>query len=73
MTKAEVLMKIALEHLSDGHDAYCTDCGWCGFSDQIGCPYGNCPECESEATVTGAKEVAFHYLDEAMEVLDVQP
>lgn len=65
MKTPEEIYRTGLEHIVDGHDAYCTDCGWCGFSLELGDPYGDCPLCESEATVTGADEVALQFLEAA--------
>ena len=62
MTTREAIYKSALEHIRDGSDAVCTDCGWIGLSFALDEQYLSCPECESEATRTGADEIAAYAL-----------
>lgn len=65
MKTPEEIYKMTLELISEGNDAVCTDCGWIGLSLFLDQPYLNCPECGSEATATGAYQVAQYALDEA--------
>lgn len=62
MTTTLETYRAALEAIRDGSDAICTDCGWIGLSLELDEKYMNCPECQSEATRTGADEIAAYAL-----------
>lgn len=64
MTTTLETYRAALEHIRDGSDAVCTECGWIGLSLELDEEYMSCPGCESEATRTGADEIAAYALAE---------
>lgn len=66
MTTPEAIYKTALEHIRDGSDAVCTECGWMGdleVSQQIAnCPPFFCPACRSLGVRLGQDEIAAYAL-----------
>lgn len=64
MTTTLETYRAALEAIRDGSDAVCTDCGWIGLSLELDEEYMSCPECQSEATRTGADEIAAYALEQ---------
>lgn len=69
MTTREAIYKTALEHIRDGSDAVCTECGWMGdleVSQQItNCPPFFCPKCRSLGINLGQDEIAAYALAQA--------
>ena len=59
--------RAALEHIRDSSDALCTDCGWIGTSLELDDDFMSCPKCQSEATRTGADEIAAYALAQGEE------
>lgn len=60
MTAREAIYKTALEHIRNGSDAVCTDCGWMGgceeaiFQEMCEVPSFFCPKCRSQNLQHGA-------------------
>lgn len=69
MTTREAIYKTALEHIRDGSDAVCTQCGWMGYLNdtiyQAHCddlPPFTCPKCGTMKINVGADEIAAYAL-----------
>jgi len=56
MTTREAIYRVALEHIRDGSDAVCTECGW------MGPQYFYCPSCNTLIRHTGPKQIAAYAL-----------
>lgn len=66
MTTTLETYRAALEHIRDGSDAVCTECGWMGdlkVSQAVtACPPFFCPSCRSLGVQLGADEIAAYAL-----------
>lgn len=66
MTTPEAIYRAALEHISDGSDAVCTECGWMGdidVSHRVGeVPSFLCPQCRAIAIEYGERKIAAYAL-----------
>jgi hypothetical protein len=69
MITREAIYKTALEHIRDGSDAVCAECGWMGYLNDIiyqahcdGLPSFVCPECGTTKIGAGADEIAAYAL-----------
>lgn len=56
MTTCEAIYRTALEHIRDGSDAVCTECGW------MGSHHFYCPSCNTLIRATGPDEIAAYAL-----------
>lgn len=62
MTTLEIY-RTALEHIRDGSDVVCTECGWMGYEEETsGFDSDYCQECFSKEIRTGADEIAAYAL-----------
>lgn len=65
MTTPEEIYRTALEHIRDGSDAVCMECGWMGHEEETsGFDSDYCPECFSKEIRTGADEIAAYALEQ---------
>lgn len=62
MTTCEAIYRTALEHIRDGSDAVCTECGWMGSVLYFANPYSSCPECGNAELAIGYNEIAAYAL-----------
>lgn len=62
MNTPESIYKTALEHIRDGSDAVCTDCGW------MGAMHFYCPSCRTLIRATGVHAIAAYALAQAEKV-----
>lgn len=74
MTTTLETYRAALEHIRDGSDAVCTECGWMGYLNdtihQARCddlPSFTCPKCHAMKINTGADEITGNALAQGEE------
>ena len=66
MTTREAIYESALEHIRDGSDAVCTDCGWMGERQEVtGLFVRVCPNCDFNTVRFGSNEIAAYALAQA--------
>jgi len=68
VTTPEAIYKMALEHIRDGSDAVCTECGWVGDTisamrqEMCELPQFFCPKCGSMNIESGPDEIVTYAL-----------
>lgn len=73
MTTTLETYRAALEHIRDGCDAVCTECGWMGTTEQALYENPECPKCKKGSVRLGAYAVAAYALAQVQDATGSPP